>query len=92
MKASRPATSQWDVADYLRDEEEILLFIETARKHSPGDKAFMAKVMRDVERARRLNKARAMLRAENPEWTDQMVSESVRFADLPPLLQKKLEK
>lgn len=81
----------WDVTDHLQTEEDIALFIEAAQQEAPGDEAFMAKVTEEVKRARRLNEARSAPDAENPEWTDRKVEDSIRFDHLPPSLQQKLK-
>jgi len=49
----------WDVTDYLQTEEEIALFIEAAQQDAPDDASFMAKVIEEVARARKLNESRA---------------------------------
>ncbi|WP_267400370.1 hypothetical protein [Pseudomonas sp. GM_Psu_2] len=91
MENSKLSTSDWDVADYLQTEEDIALFLDAARAMDPNDLAFMEQVTKEVARARRLNEARAAPDAESPEWTDQMVKDSVRIDDLPSSLQQKLQ-
>ncbi|WP_288492064.1 hypothetical protein [uncultured Pseudomonas sp.] len=91
MAVSKLSISDWDVADHLQTEEDIALFIEAAQQEAPGDEAFMAKVTEEVKRARRLNEARSAPDAENPEWTDRKIGDSIRFDDLPPSLQQKLK-
>ncbi|WP_137279221.1 hypothetical protein [Pseudomonas rhizoryzae] len=92
MPKPAPTLHPWDVADHLQTEEDIALFIEAAQQDAAGDAAYMAKAMEEVERARRLNEARTSPDTDNPEWTERMVSESVRLDDLPPSLQEKLRK
>lgn len=91
MESSKLSLSEWDVADYLQTEEDIALFLEVAREQDPNDLAFMEQVTKEVARARRLNEARAAPDEESPEWTDQMVKDSVRIDDLPSSLQQKLQ-
>jgi probable addiction module antidote protein len=45
-------TREWDVTEYLRDEEDIRLYIEAAMEEAPNDAAFMSLVLGDVARAR----------------------------------------
>lgn len=92
MANPRDTLHPWDIADYLRTEEEIALFIEAAQQDALGDADFMAKVMEEVERARRLNQSRSAPDAENPEWTDKMIKESVGIDALPQSLQNKLRR
>ncbi|WP_312381173.1 helix-turn-helix domain-containing transcriptional regulator [Pseudomonas oryzihabitans] len=54
MASHREVLRQWDVADHLKTEEDIALYIEAAEQEAPGDEDFMAKVMKEVERARRI--------------------------------------
>jgi probable addiction module antidote protein len=48
-------TRVWDVAEHLRDEEDIVAYIEAAQEEAPDDAAFMAKVLGDVARARNIS-------------------------------------
>lgn len=91
MAKSKLSIRDWDVADYLKTEEDIALFLEAASELEPRDSGYMERVIEEVARARRLNKAKAETDKEDPEWTEQMVKESVRFDDLPPPLQRKLK-
>lgn len=91
MESSKLSLSDWDVADYLQTEEDIALFLEVAREQDPDDLAFMEQVTKEVARARRLNEKRTAPNADSPEWTDQMVKDSVRIDDLPSSLQQKLQ-
>ena len=45
-------TRAWDTTEYLRDEEDIRLYIEAALEEAPDDATFMAVVLGDVARAR----------------------------------------
>lgn len=54
MASHREVLRPWVAADHLKTEEDIALYIEAAKQEAPGDEAFMAKVMEEVERARRL--------------------------------------
>lgn len=49
---------EWDASEYLRDEQDIALFIEAALDEAPDDVAFIASVGDVVAKARhRLNVA-----------------------------------
>lgn len=91
MEKSKLSISDWDVADYLQTEEDIALFLDAARAMDPNDLAFMDQVTKEVARARRLNEERAAPDAESPEWTEQMVKDSMRIDELPSSLQRKLQ-
>lgn len=45
-------TTPYDVADHLRTEEEMRLYIEAAFEEAGDDAAFIAKALGDVARAR----------------------------------------
>jgi probable addiction module antidote protein len=45
-------TTAWDPAQYLRTEEEVLLYIDAAFEEAGDDANFIAKVLCDVARAR----------------------------------------
>jgi probable addiction module antidote protein len=45
-------TTPYDVAEHLRNEEEILAYIEAAFEEAGDDAAFIAKALGDVARAR----------------------------------------
>ena len=45
-------TTPYDVADHLRNEEEMRLYIEAAFEEAGDDAAFIAKALGDVARAR----------------------------------------
>ncbi|ONN71080.1 helix-turn-helix domain-containing transcriptional regulator [Pseudomonas oryzihabitans] len=92
MANARISIRDWDVADYLKTEEEIALFLETARELDPRHSAYMERVLREVARARKLNAVETTLDTETPDWTARMVGESVHFDKLPPPLQHKLDK
>lgn len=55
MASTKIETRPWDVAEYLRDDEDIRLYIEAAQDEAPDDAAFMAKVLGDVARARNIS-------------------------------------
>ncbi|MCQ4322524.1 addiction module antidote protein [Stutzerimonas stutzeri] len=55
MASTKIETRPWDVAEHLRDEEDIRLYIEAAQEEAPDDAAFMAKVLGDVARARNIS-------------------------------------
>lgn len=55
MASIKVETRPWDVAEHLRDDEDIRLYIEAAQEEAPGDAAFMAKVLGDVARARNMS-------------------------------------
>jgi len=46
------STTRYDVADHLRSEEEMQLYIEAAFEEAGDDAAFIAKALGDVARAR----------------------------------------
>lgn len=46
------ATQQYDVANHLRNEEEMRLYIEAAFEEAGDDAAFIARALGDVARAR----------------------------------------
>lgn len=46
------ATLQYDVANHLRNEEEMRLYIEAAFEEAGDDAAFIARALGDVARAR----------------------------------------
>jgi probable addiction module antidote protein len=45
-------TTRYDVAEHLRNEEEMLAYIEAAFEEAGDDAAFIAKALGDVARAR----------------------------------------
>jgi probable addiction module antidote protein len=45
-------TTRFDVAEHLRDEEEMRLYIEAAFEEAGDDAAFIARALGDVARAR----------------------------------------
>lgn len=55
MADTKIETRPWDVAEHLRDEEDIRLYIEAAQEEAPNDAAFLAKVLGDVARARNIS-------------------------------------
>jgi probable addiction module antidote protein len=55
MTTPKIKTRPWDVAEHLRDEEDIRAYIEAAQEEAPDDAAFMAKVLGDVARARNMS-------------------------------------
>jgi probable addiction module antidote protein len=55
MAKAKIKTSPWDVAEHLRDEEDIRAYIEAAQEEAPDDAAFMARVLGDVARARNMS-------------------------------------
>lgn len=55
MAATKIETRPWDIAEHLRDDEDIRLYIEAAQEEAPDDAAFMAKVLGDVARARNIS-------------------------------------
>lgn len=55
MATTKIETRPWDVAEHLRDDEDIRLYIEAAQEEAPDDAAFMAKVLGDVARARNIS-------------------------------------
>ena len=55
MGTEKLTTRAWDVVEYLRDEEDIRLYIEAAHEEAPDDAAFMAMVLGDVARARNMS-------------------------------------
>ncbi|WP_347883226.1 addiction module antidote protein [Pseudomonas aestiva] len=55
MADTKLETRPWDVAEHLRDEEDIRLYIEAAQEEAPNDAAFLAKVLGDVARARNIS-------------------------------------
>lgn len=44
-------TTPYDVADHLRTEEEMALYLAACAAEAPGDEAFMARAQADVARA-----------------------------------------
>ena len=55
MTRKKIKTSPWDVAEHLRDEQDICAYIEAAQEEAGDDAAFMAKVLGDVARARNMS-------------------------------------
>ncbi|MDR2239569.1 MAG: putative addiction module antidote protein [Zoogloeaceae bacterium] len=55
MATGKIKTRPWDVAEHLRDEADILAYIEAAQEEAPDDAAFMAKVLGEVARARNIS-------------------------------------
>lgn len=47
-------TREWDSVEYLRNEEDIRLYLEAAMEEAPDDAAYMAAVLGDVARARNI--------------------------------------
>lgn len=45
--------TRWDAAEHLRDEEDIVAYLEAAAEEN--DPALMATALRDVARARRMH-------------------------------------
>jgi probable addiction module antidote protein len=45
-------TTHYDVAEHLRTEEEMALYLEAAIEETDGDATFIAKVLGDIARAR----------------------------------------
>ncbi|POS07290.1 putative addiction module antidote protein [Burkholderia gladioli] len=45
-------TTRYDVAEHLRNDEEMQLYLEAAFEEADGDAAFIAKAVGDVARAR----------------------------------------
>jgi len=54
MTRTKIKTSPWDVAEHLRDEQDIYAYIEAAQEEAGDDAAFMAAVLGDVARARHM--------------------------------------
>jgi probable addiction module antidote protein len=55
MPTSKIKTRLWDVAEHLRDEDDIRAYIEAAQAEAPDDAAFLAKVLGDVARSRNIS-------------------------------------
>lgn len=53
---------KWNVADHLRSEEEIALYLESCAEEDPGDGSLVRAALVDVERARV-----RLYERENPE-------------------------
>ena len=48
----KTATTRYDVAEHLRTPEEMAAYLEACLAESNGDAAFIAKVVRDIARAK----------------------------------------
>jgi probable addiction module antidote protein len=55
MNAVQTQSRPLDAAQYLRNEREILAYIEVAQEQAPGDAAFMTRTLADLARARSLS-------------------------------------
>ena len=52
--ATKIKTSEWDILEHLRDEDDIRMYIAAAQEEAPDDAAFMAAVLGDVARSRNM--------------------------------------
>jgi probable addiction module antidote protein len=48
----KPGFSKWDVTDYLKTDEDIILFLEACFDEAGDDAAFIAAALGEVARAR----------------------------------------
>ncbi len=49
---AKTLTTQYDVADHLRNPEEMAAYLEACFEESDGDAAFIAKALGDIARAK----------------------------------------
>lgn len=49
---AKTKTTRYDVAEHLRTEEEMALYLEAAIEETEGDPTFIAKALGDIARAR----------------------------------------
>jgi len=47
-----PGYRRWDVANYLKSEEDMAAYLEAAMEEAPDDPAFITAVLNDIARAR----------------------------------------
>jgi probable addiction module antidote protein len=48
----KPGFSKWDVTDYLKTDEDIILFLEACFEEAGDDAAFIAAALGEIARAR----------------------------------------
>lgn len=51
-----PGYRCWDVANYLKSEEDMAAYLEAAMEEAPDDPAFITAVLNDIARARGIMK------------------------------------
>ncbi|HEX4382369.1 MAG TPA: addiction module antidote protein [Myxococcales bacterium] len=52
MKKKKIATSKYDVAEHLRNAEEMAAYLEACIEDADGDASFIAKALGDIARAK----------------------------------------
>lgn len=53
-----PGYHRWDAADHLKSEGDMAAYLEAAMEEAPDDAAFIAAVLNDIARARRIMSSR----------------------------------
>lgn len=56
MAKTKTRTSAYDVAEHLRNSEEMALYLDACIAESDGDAAFIAKALGDIARAQGMSK------------------------------------
>lgn len=57
---SKPATTRYDVAEYLRTPEEMAAYLEACLEEAGDDAAFIAKALGDIARASGMSRLAAV--------------------------------